>query len=137
MTKEILCTVGSASLTGGIVPRLTALCLSLFRINLSHTHLADLEHVVETIRAQTTIPICLDTEGAQIRTGDLISSEVLVRENTLLKFHRSRVPGDPYNFNLYPLDIVDLLAPGDLINIDFNAVLVHVVDKRREFYTAA
>ena len=42
MTKEILCTLGPASLDRRIISRLEQIGATLFRINLSHTKVADL-----------------------------------------------------------------------------------------------
>ncbi|MBN8440678.1 MAG: sulfate adenylyltransferase [Thauera sp.] len=128
-TREILCTVGPASLNASVLVRLEELGVDLFRINLSHTRIKDLPQVVSFIRSHSSVPICLDTEGAQIRTGDLVSGEIVLRENTTVFAHRERVPGDSNNFNLYPLDIVDQLEEGDFISVDFNAVLVQVTQK--------
>ena len=44
------------------------LVVSMFRINLSHTEIKDLEKVINFIRSYSSVPICIDTEGAQIRT---------------------------------------------------------------------
>lgn len=42
--------------------------IDLLRINMSHINLKNLENTIKYIRKYTTTPICLDTEGAQIRT---------------------------------------------------------------------
>ena len=39
----------------------------LYRINLSHTFIDVLEDLINEIRKYTETPICLDSEGAQIR----------------------------------------------------------------------
>jgi len=112
-----------------IIARLEQLGVTLFRINLSHTKIKDLPNVIEFIQKRTQVPLCLDSEGAQVRTGDLISKEIHVRENSTVKVHKKHVPGDEHNFNLYPQEAVDLLEVGDFVSIDFNAVLVQVVEK--------
>ncbi|MCI0554686.1 MAG: pyruvate kinase, partial [Anaerolineae bacterium] len=63
-TPEILCTLGPASLDRRTIQRLEQSGATLFRINLSHTKLADLPRIIRTIREATPVPICLDTEGA-------------------------------------------------------------------------
>ena len=102
---EILCTLGPASLNQRTIQRLEQSGATLFRINLSHTKLADLPRIVETIREATEIPICLDTEGAQIRTGEFVDGSITLRENTVVRVHFKRVPADDKNFNFYPLEI--------------------------------
>ncbi|HET9642107.1 MAG TPA: pyruvate kinase [Burkholderiaceae bacterium] len=128
-SREILCTVGPASLNERVLVRLEDLGVTLFRINLSHTRLDDLPRVVDFIRAHSKVPVCLDTEGAQMRTGNLAVAEVTVQEHALIHVHRDPVPGDAANLNFYPEEAFDLLREGDLVSIDFNAVLVQVVGK--------
>jgi pyruvate kinase len=126
-SKAILCTLGPASLDPRVIRRLEHAGATLFRINLSHAKLSDLPHMISLIREATQLPICLDTEGAQVRTGDLVDGTITMRDNTIVRVHAKRVPGDDKNFNLYPPDIVFRLTPGDFISIDFNSVLVQVV----------
>ncbi len=64
MGKEILCTLGPASLDPRVIRRLEQSGATLFRINLSHAKLAQLRRMIETIRQATDVPVCLDTEGA-------------------------------------------------------------------------
>jgi pyruvate kinase len=124
---EILCTLGPASLNRRTIQRLEQSGATLFRINLSHTKLADLPRIIETIRDATEIPICLDSEGAQIRTGEFVDGSINLRDNTTVRVHHRRVPADDKNFNLYPLDIARQLRLGDFVSIDFNSALVQVV----------
>lgn len=133
--KEILCTLGPASMNERVIARLEDLGVSLFRINLSHTRIEDLPGIVDYLRKHTSVPICFDTEGAQIRTGSTVNGEIVVRENALVHAHRLRVPGDEHNFNFYPEDIIDRLDLGDFISIDFNSVLVQVVARSRDRVT--
>jgi pyruvate kinase len=128
-SPEILCTLGPASLDPRTIQRLEQGGATLFRINLSHTKLADLPGIVRTISNATSVPICLDTEGAQIRTGDFVDGSINLRDNSVVRVHFRRVPADDKNFNLYPVDIAALLELGDFVSIDFNSVLVQVIAK--------
>lgn len=129
---EILCTLGPASLNQRTIKRLEQSGATLFRINLSHTKVADLPRIVETIRQATNIPICLDTEGAQIRTGEFVEGSITLRENTVVRVHFKRVPADDKNFNFYPLEIARSLRLGDFVSIDFNSALVQVIARDSE-----
>jgi pyruvate kinase len=126
---EILCTLGPASFSEQVIKRLDELGVSLFRINLSHTKAQDLPAIIDGIQSFTDVPICLDTEGAQIRTGDFLDLQITLRENSVVRGHRRKVPGDPTGFNFYPKNIVDEFEIGDFISIDFNSVLVQVIGK--------
>lgn len=128
-TPDILCTLGPASLDRRTIQRLEQSGATLFRINLSHTKLADLSRIIQTIREATEVPICLDSEGAQIRTGEFVDGSINLRDNTIVRIHFRRVPADDKNFNLYPLGIARLLQLGDFVSIDFNSALVQVIGK--------
>ena len=124
---EILCTLGPSSLDGQVIKRLDGLGVGLFRINLSHTKSQNLPFIIDTIQAHTNVPICLDTEGAQIRTGDFADNQIELRENSIVCGCRKKVPGDSKRFNFYPNNIVNEFQVGDFISIDFNSVLVQVI----------
>lgn len=128
MLKEILCTLGPASMDERIISRLEGLGISLFRINLSHTPLDKVAEVVRNIQAWTGVPVSLDTEGAQVRTGTL-SKPFELNENAIVHAQREPIIGSSECFNFYPHNIIDELQAGDLISIDFNTVLVQVVSK--------
>lgn len=127
---ELLCTLGPASLNEKVIYCLERTGASLLRINLSHTRIDDLERIVGFIQAHSTVPICLDTEGAQLRTGPIVEGKVTVRENRFLTAHGKPVPGDPLNISFYPGHVVEDLQLGDFVSIDFNSVLCQVVEKR-------
>jgi ATP sulfurylase len=105
---------------------LEELGVDIFRLNLSHTRPGDIASTLQYIKSRTAVPICLDTEGAQVRSGSLVDGKVTLRENSLVRLHRHRVPGDPHNFNLYPTFILDLLEVGDVLSMD-EAVLAQVM----------
>jgi len=130
VTIELLCTLGPASMNERVIKRLTDLGVALFRINLSHTELADLPGAIELIQRYTKVPICLDTEGAQVRNGALTGGKVMLAEHSLIQARRLGRPGDAECFGFYPDFVVDLLEIGDFISIDFNAVLVQVIAKQ-------
>lgn len=129
MTVELLCTLGPTSMNERVIKRLTDLGVALFRINLSHTDLADLPAAIELIQRHTTVPVCLDTEGAQVRNGALVGGRVVLAEHALIHARRLEGPGSSECFGFYPDFVVDLLEIGDFISIDFNAVLVQVIAK--------
>jgi len=126
---ELLCTLGPASLNDRVIYCLERAGASLLRINLSHTRIEDLERIVTFVQRRSSVPICLDTEGAQLRTGPMVDGEITVRENRFLTAHAQPGPSDPLNISFYPGNVVEELQVGDFISIDFNAVLSQVVKK--------
>ena len=61
-----------------VISRLEDLGVNLFRINLSHTNLKDIPEVISFVQDNTTIPICLDTEGAQVRNGLIKNGQTII-----------------------------------------------------------
>jgi ATP sulfurylase len=132
VNKEILCTLGPSSLNDHVVARLESLGVSLFRINLSHTRLDELPGIIRYLQKATRVPICLDTEGAQVRTGTMADGKALIREHTLVKAHRGAVQGSASDLNLYPEDIIDKLEDDDFLTLDFDSALLQVVEKHAD-----
>ncbi|MBM3252447.1 MAG: sulfate adenylyltransferase, partial [Candidatus Omnitrophica bacterium] len=100
---------------------------------LSHTKLEELPKIIDYIKNRTSVPICIDTEGAQIRTGELLKGEVILQENNIIKIPRQNVRGNEFIFNFYPFDLIDKFQVGDLVSIDFNSVLAQVIRRQRKY----
>jgi len=124
---KLLCTLGPKVFNEKSIKRLSELGVDLFRINLSHTKTEEIESRVNLIRSYSEVPICLDSEGAQVRTGDFASDSFFVEEQSIITVHKEEILGGSHHFNFYPLNIFDQLRVGDLISIDFNAVLTQVI----------
>ena len=101
MGRELLCTLGPSSMNDRVIARLDDLGASLFRVNLSHTKLEDVASTIRFIQKRTSVPICIDSEGAQIRTADIVGGNVRMKE----KFER----GDS-NDTVYHVDGLSLLV---------------------------
>ena len=129
--KEILCTIGPSSLNEWTINRLQSLGVSLFRINLSHTSLEDLPVFIHTITENSDVPICLDTEGAQIRTSDFRTGSIIVKDHSKINIVKNITEGDRKDIILYPDTVWDQLKVDDLLTIDFDSVLAKVISKEK------
>ena len=63
---KIICTLGPSSLNRKFL-KFSKGKIDLLRLNMSHLDLKSLEKSIKFIKKNTKIPICIDTEGAQIR----------------------------------------------------------------------
>ena len=115
--KKIFCTIGPASLNKKFLTGIKNK-VNLLRINLSHTNIDDLEKLVTKIREYTNIPICIDTEGAQIRTKIFKKIKLFVNQRILIdnNYHSK-------NLTLYP-DVYKQLRIGDTLSIGFNNLIL-------------
>lgn len=132
MKKEIIATLGPASMNPKVIKRLEDFGVSLFRINLSHTKIEDLTEQINYIKAHTSVSICLDTQGAQVRTGYLKNNNFYLAENCIAHISSFSLLGELDSFCFYPVDIVKKLKVGDFISIDFNSVLAQVIEERSD-----
>jgi len=133
MKKDIWCTLGPSSLNNGVIKRLEDLGITVFRVNLSHTNISDLSKTIEIIRNVTDVPICLDTEGPQIRTGSMKNGRVELVEDSIIKICKNRIPGDDTKFNLYPHTVFNQLKVDDILQIDHDSALVKIVGQNSSY----
>lgn len=127
---QILCTIGPSSVNQRTIEQLDSLGVSVFRINLSHTNLEDLEGLILKIKQYTTKPICLDTEGAQIRNRYVENGRIRLQENAYVKLTGEDIVGNEKRISLTPDFVVEKIAVGSLVSVDFNSVLLQVVERK-------
>ena len=130
---KILATLGPSSLKHEVITGMAAAGVYLFRINLSHTRLEELEDVIEFIRGCTDVPICIDSEGAQIRTRRLLDGTISLVQDSQVQLHFDDTESDPGNLSFYPDGIVRNFEVGDLIDIDFHGAQLRVSGQSEKF----
>jgi pyruvate kinase len=127
MKINILCTLGPASLDANILRELDERGVDLFRINLSHTPLEAVVPTIEWIRRHSTTPICLDTEGAQVRCGNM-APDVVVEEGQTVCLTATELEGSAEELTLHPASTFATLEVGSPVSIDFDGALLRVTD---------
>ena len=133
MSTHILVTLGPSSLNIRTVNELTKKGVDLFRINLSHTKLDDVRDIIENIQSWTNVPVCLDSEGAQIRNQDMVSEFVNFQKDDIVKIHHDSVVGDSNNISFTPDNVSQQLKVGDEIRVDFNSVCFCITEIQDNF----
>jgi pyruvate kinase len=124
-----LITLGPNSLNKKIIKKIEK-DTYLFRINLSHISIKDLKKIIIKIKSYTRIPICIDTEGAQIRNGIMRTKSCYFKKNSLININSNHIKkGDNKNISFYPPYIFHKLKRGDIIKIDFDSVAIKVLKK--------
>jgi pyruvate kinase len=127
MTRSILVTLGPQSMTADVVRRCAAAGVTLFRLNLSHTKIEDLERSIRSIQSWTDVPVCLDSEGAQLRNQEMVSASVTLRKGDQITIHFEPVVGDSAKISFAPLRIARNFQVGDLIRVDFDHVEMKII----------
>jgi len=122
---KILCTLGPASLNKKFL-RFAKGKVTLIRLNMSHIEIKNLPSIIKFLKKNCNIPICLDTEGAQIRTK--VKKSINYRLNQTFK-----IKNKSSNFNLYPNNVTKLLKINDKLDIGFNDLKVKVISIKKNF----
>jgi len=121
--KEIICTLGPKSLNKNFL-KFSNKKISLLRLNMSHLTLAKLKKSINVIRKNSSVPICIDTEGAQIRVQ--VKKEKILKLRQILKISKK---GD---VRLYPEHVLDDLKIGDVLNVGFSNLRIKIIKKNKD-----
>tara|TARA_Y100000034_G_scaffold135367_1_gene207022 strand:+ start:2968 stop:5193 length:2226 start_codon:yes stop_codon:yes gene_type:complete len=124
---KVLATIGPNSDSKEIIEKLRDRGADYFRINLSHTEEEDIESKILKIK-DFEIPIILDTEGSQIRSGN--TDEITFEEGSIVRIHKDRVQCSSKDIFLRPLEVTEKLREGDLLAIDFDSLMFRVVSTK-------
>ena len=103
---KIFCTLGPKSLNKSFL-RFVNKKVSLVRLNLSHINISELAKTIQYVKKHTKVPICIDTEGAQIRTK--VKKKKIYHLNQKGYLHKFA-----NNFYLYPENVFDQIKKGDI-----------------------
>ncbi len=124
---KIIVTLGPATKTESDLRKIKERGVSFVRINMSHSSIDDLKYFIKLAK-KVEIPFIIDTEGSQIRTGDLNESAINLEENDEIKLFSDQVIGDIHKISLKPGYIVNQLMVGDLLYVDFDALILKISD---------
>ncbi len=122
---KIFCTLGPSSLNKKFLTFAQNQKVDLVRLNMSHLNLLNLEKNIKFIKRYSKMKICLDTEGAQIRTK--INKKIRLKKNQKLKLFRSK------NFHLYPIDVYDKLKKNDKLELGFDGLIIKIIHRNKNF----
>jgi pyruvate kinase len=134
--KKILVTLGPSSLKNNIIEEMTKYGIYLFRINLSHTKLENVEDCINIIKQSTDVSICLDSEGAQIRNQQVKNGKIIFSRDNVVKIHHDEVLGDESNMSFSPEGVAKQFIIGDIINVDFDLVSFEIIETHRTYCLA-
>jgi pyruvate kinase len=131
MRIKVLCTLGPSSFKPEVIQALDERGIDLFRINLSHTPLAAVEGFIRLVRGHSDTPISLDTEGAQVRCGEVVDSLELTEGEMVHLTPRPDV-GTARRITLRPAPIFHDLEAGARVTIDFDGAVLEVLQATAE-----
>ena len=126
MTK-IIVTLGPSTNTIEKLLMIKSKSVDFVRINMSHSTTEDLKYYI-SLAKEAKIPFIIDTEGSQVRTGNLSTESIVYKENDIIRLYKNEVIGDPVGINLKPRQIIEQLKDGDILYIDFDTLVMRISD---------
>ena len=124
---QIIVTLGPSTKTEQDLQKIKGKDVDFVRVNMSHSNLEDLEYFV-SLSKKVGIPFIIDTEGSQIRSGRMEKNLVHFIENDIVKIFANNIPGNRRELCLTPGYVIEQLEAGDLIYIDFDTLILRVLD---------
>ena len=125
MKNEIFCTLGPSSLNRRFLTAASQQKVNLLRINMSHVEIPKLINTIKFVKKYTRIPLCIDTEGAQIKTKK--------KKKKFFKLNAIFPVKKKFGFyNFYPPDIFSKLKTGDILDIGFSGLEIKIISKSKE-----
>ena len=124
---KIIVTLGPATNTEQDLRKIKDKGVDFVRINMSHSSIDDLRYFID-LSKKVEIPFIIDTEGSQVRTGNLSTNTITLEDNAEILIYSENIIGNKEKINLKPTHVVKQLDVGDLIHVDFDTVILRVSD---------
>ncbi len=131
---KIICTIGPVSQSLEMLEQLYHAGMNVVRLNMSHGDHDSHAQVIKAIRTlnkrvKHPIPILLDTQGPEIRTGD-IAKELQLKKGDIISIKvRGSEDVEQTSIHVNYDDLVDSVQIGDRITVDNGLINLDVLSK--------
>lgn len=130
---KIICTIGPATNSPGMLIDMYNAGMNMVRLNMSHgtheTHLQIINSVKEINRkVKYLIPILLDTQGPEIRTGNL-KNDLQLKEGDVINVSVRAEDVEQTSFQIHYEDLMNTVNVGDTITVDNGLIDLKVLEK--------
>jgi pyruvate kinase len=122
---NILCTLGPSTLNKNFINLALNNNVSLLRLNLSHLSSNQIDTLLKKKLNKYLDNICIDTEGAQIRTN--VSKKKYFKKNSISELYKNSK-----KFSLYPHDVFSKLKIGDELDVGFEGLRIKLLKKGKD-----
>ncbi len=132
---KIICTIGPATSSYPMLEKLAGAGMDIIRLNMSHGQhdaCASIIKSVKTLNRKINHPIAvlLDTQGPEIRTGDLASDLELKNGSIISISVRDSVDVEESSFRIHYDELIDTVNEGDRITVDNGIINLEVLEKQ-------
>src|SRR3989344_863950 len=105
---KIIVTLGPSTSSEADLKKIKNKGVDFVRINMSHSNLDDLRYFIGLAK-KVGIPFIIDTEGSQLRTGDLKSSSISLEENDEIRIYARPIIGNAKKVSIRPSLVLEQL----------------------------
>ena len=127
--KKII-TLGPATCTEDMLRKIQGRGVDFVRVNMSHSSIEQLEYFLG-LAIKVGIPFIIDTEGSQIRTGNLEQEKIYYHENQRVRLCADDIVGNEEQIYIKPGFVISKLDEGDILHTDFDSLTILVTDVSR------
>ncbi len=131
---KIICTIGPATDSYPMLEKMANAGMDIVRLNMSHGNHESAAKVIKSIKTlnrKVTYPIAilLDTQGPEIRTGDL-ADELELRNGSVISISvRDSIDVERSSIHIHYDDLIETVSVGDRITVDNGIINFEVLEK--------
>lgn len=132
---KIICTIGPATSSYPMLEKMAAAGMDIVRLNMSHGDHASCAQIIKSIKTLNRkvnhpVAILLDTQGPEIRTGDL-ANDLELRNGSIITISvRDSVDVEASSFHIHYDELIDTVNEGDRITVDNGIINLEVLEKQ-------
>lgn len=134
---KIVCTIGPASLSTGVLRRLILAGMDVVRLNFSHGNHEQHRQVLLRVRRLSErlgqpVAVMQDLSGAKIRLGEIENGHCALSRNARLILTTRRVLGNPERITVSRRSLPREVRPGEPILLNDGAVRLRVLEQQQD-----
>lgn len=134
---KIICTIGPATQSYDMLESMHAAGMNVVRLNMSHGDHASHARVIRSLRTlnrkvKYPVPVLLDTQGPEIRTGQRASDLDLKQGQEITVVVRGADNVEETSIQIDYEDLVDAVQIGDKITVDNGLINLEVLSKDQQ-----
>ena len=131
---KIICTIGPVTESIEMLEKLAAAGMNIARLNMSHGSHESHSQIIQSIKTLNKtldhpVAILLDTQGPEIRTGDLADDLHLNEGDTISIVARGAENVEESSIHINYDDLINDVDVGDTITVDNGLINLEVLEK--------
>ena len=131
---KIICTIGPATASFPMLQKLANAGMDIVRLNMSHGDHESAARVIKSIRTlnrklNSPVAVLLDTQGPEIRTGDIADELELKNGSKITISVRDNVDVEASSIHINYDELIDTVDVGDRITVDNGIINLEVLNK--------